>query len=122
MAPTNWRVGVGLSSNLDIVVRLDLNLLVHVGLCFDLLVDAGFDGRVELGVGYRTFIGIDTGDRGNMGGPGLGVDNRSDNGDVVAGLLGDLLAVVVALAVAVSMLGGLAHGHHLEVTSTFLGW
>merc|ERR1719331_2522080 len=59
----------------------------------DGLVDTGLDG---LGVGHING-GLDGG----------------DNGDVVAGLLGDLLAVVVSVAVAVSVLGGLAHGHHL---------
>merc|ERR1719400_1402338 len=55
----------------------------------DGLVDTGLDG-----------LGVGDGDNGL---------NDGDNGDVVASLLGDLLAVVVAVAV----LGGLAHGHHL---------
>ena len=59
----------------------------------DGLVDAGLDG---LGVGH-----VHSGLHGG------------DNGHVVAGLLGDLLAVVVAVAVAVAVLGGLAHSHHL---------
>ena len=50
---------------------------------------------------------------------GLGVDNlngglnRGDDGDVVASLLGDLLAVVVAVSVSVTVLGRLANGDHL---------
>jgi hypothetical protein len=71
----------------------------------DGFVDTGLDG-----------LGVRDGD--------LGLDN-GDNGDVVAGLLGDLLAVVVAISVSgisrslavvsvsVSVLGGLADSHHL---------
>ena len=52
---------------------------------------------------------------------GLGVGNGDsrldggDDGDVVASLLGDLLAVVVAVAVISVSGGGLAHSHHLDV-------
>jgi len=48
--------------------------------------------------------------------------NNSDNGDIVAGLLGDLLAVVVTISVtsissmAISVLGRLADCHHLGLT------
>ena len=60
----------------------------------DGLVDAGLDG-----------LGVGDGDG--------GVDN-GDHGEVVASLLGDLLAVVVAVsAIAISVVGsGLAHSHH----------
>jgi hypothetical protein len=53
---------------------------------------------------------------------GLWVDNinsrlhNSQNRDVIASLLGDLLAVVVAIAVVSVSWGWLAHGHHLGVT------
>lgn len=53
---------------------------------------------------------------------GLRVDNldggvnRGDNGDVEAGLLGNLLAVVVSISLSVSVLGRLAHGDHLGNT------
>jgi len=53
---------------------------------------------------------------------GLGVDNinswlhNSQDGDIVASLLGNLLAVVVAIAVVSISWGGLADSHHLGVT------
>ena len=59
------------------------------------LLDTSLDG---LGVGDLHVLDID-----------------GDNGDVVAGLLGDLLAVVVAVLVVAVAGGGLAHGHHLGV-------
>merc|ERR1719422_1329524 len=58
----------------------------------DGLVDAGLDG-----------LGVD-----NLG---LGLDN-GDHGGVVASLLGDLLAVVVAVAAISVSVSGLTHGHH----------
>jgi len=42
--------------------------------------------------------------------------NRGDNRDIVASLLGDLLAVVVSIAVVSVSWGWLADGHHLGVT------
>jgi len=42
--------------------------------------------------------------------------HRGDNGDIVASLLGNLLAVVVAIAVVSISWGGLADSHHLGVT------
>jgi len=53
---------------------------------------------------------------------GLGVDNidswlhNGQDGDIVASLLGNLLAVVVAIAVVSISWGGLADSHHLGVT------
>ena len=74
------------------------------------------DGFVDAGLDW---LGVRDGD--------LGLDN-GDNGDVVASLLGDLLAVVVgwgvsvsgisgplAMMMSVSVLGGLADSHHLGV-------
>jgi len=72
------------------------------------------------------FREILTGDSGKADGlvdtglDGLGVGDINsrldggDNGNVVAGLLGDLLAVVVAVSVSISSISGrLADGHHL---------
>jgi len=42
--------------------------------------------------------------------------NRGDNWDIVASLLGNLLAVVVTIAVVAVARGGLADSHHLGVT------
>ena len=39
--------------------------------------------------------------------------NNGEDGNVVASLLGDLLAVVVAITVTVSVGSGLAHSNHL---------
>ena len=73
------------------------------------------DGFVDAGLDW---LGVRDGD--------LGLHN-GDNGDVVASLLGNLLAVVVACAISVSgisgslavmsisVLGGLADSHHLDV-------
>merc|ERR1712106_618207 len=47
--------------------------------------------------------------------------NRGDNGDIVASLLGNLFAIVVAIAVVSISWGGLADSHHLSVT-LFLIW
>jgi len=73
----------------------------------DWFVDTGLDG-----------LGVGDGD--------WGVDN-SDNGDIVASLLGDLLAVVVSVSVsvasisamAITILGRLTDSHHLGLA--FLG-
>merc|ERR1719384_2556571 len=55
----------------------------------------------------------------NLLGPGVGDSdgglNGGDDGDIVASLLGDLLAVVVAVAVISISGSGLAHGHHLDI-------
>jgi len=67
----------------------------------DGLVDTGLDG---LGVGNSD---------GGVGG--------GDDGAVVASLLGDLLAVVVAVAVVAVSGGWLAHGHHLGVADPLEG-
>jgi len=67
----------------------------------DGLVDTGLDG---LGVGNSD---------GGVGG--------GDDGAVVASLLGDLLAVVVAVAVVSVSRGWLAHGHHLGVADPLEG-
>jgi len=51
--------------------------------------------------------------------------NNSDNGDIVASLLGDLLAVVVSismsLSMAISVLGRLTDGHHLCLALLYEG-
>jgi len=58
---------------------------------------------------------------------GLGVDNlhsrlhNSEDRDIVASLLGNLLAVVVAVAVVAVARGGLADCHHLGVTLLLKG-
>ena len=39
--------------------------------------------------------------------------NNGEDGNVVASLLGDLLAVVVAITVTISVGSGLAHSNHL---------
>jgi len=62
------------------------------------------DGFVDAGLDW---LGVRDGD--------LGLDN-GDNGDVVASLLGDLLAVVVSVAVISVSWGWLADGNHLGVT------
>ena len=93
----------------------------------DALVHGLSDG-LNLGDGDAFLLGeVLTADSGQADGlvhaglDGLGVDNldlRLDNGDhggVVASLLGDLLAVVVAIAVISISGGGLAHSHHLDV-------
>ena len=67
----------------------------------DGLVDTGLDG-----------LGVGNGDGGVGGG---------DDGAVVASLLGDLLAVVVAVAVVAVSWGWLAHGHHLGVADPLEG-
>jgi hypothetical protein len=73
------------------------------------------DGFVDTGLDW---LGVRDGD--------LGLDN-GDNGYIVTSLLGDLLAVVVAISVSsisgslavvsmsVSVLGGLADSHHLDI-------
>jgi hypothetical protein len=73
------------------------------------------DGFVDTGLDW---LGVRDGD--------LGLDN-GNNGYIVGGLLGDLLAVVVAISVSgisgslamvsmsVSVLGGLADSHHLDI-------
>ena len=75
------------------------------------------DGFVDTGLNW---LGVRDGD--------LGLDN-GDNGYIVGGLLGDLLAVVVAISVSgisgslamvsmsVSVLGGLADSHHLDINN-----
>ena len=68
---------------------------------------AGDDGEVD-GLVDADLLGLGVGN-------GDGGLNRGDDGDVVASLLGDLLAVVVAVAVVSVSGGGLAHGHHLDV-------
>jgi len=47
--------------------------------------------------------------------------NRGNNGDIVASLLGNLLAIVVAIAVVSISWGGLADSHHLGVTFLLKG-
>ena len=83
---------------------LDLGLGNALLLNKDLAADAGEgDGLVDAGL------------------DGLGVANanldvtRGDNGDVVGGLLLDLLAVLVAVLLVTMTVAGLAHGHHLGV-------
>ena len=68
---------------------------------------AGDDGEVD-GLVDADLLGLGVGN-------GDGGLNNGDDGDVVASLLGDLLAVVVAVAVVSVSGGGLAHGHHLDV-------
>jgi len=61
---------------------------------------------------------VDAGlDRLGVGDSHLGLYN-SHNGDIVTSLLGDLLAVVlpVSVSVTISVLGRLAHSHHLGFT------
>ena len=68
---------------------------------------AGDDGQVNGLVDADLLgLGVGNGDSGLDGG---------DDGDVVASLLGDLLAVVVSVAVISVSGGGLAHSHHLDV-------
>merc|ERR1719384_2431360 len=68
---------------------------------------AGDDGQVN-GLVDTNLLGLGVGDSDG----GL---NGGDDGDIVASLLGDLLAVVVAVAVISISGSGLAHGHHLDI-------
>merc|ERR1719384_586125 len=68
---------------------------------------AGDDGQVN-GLVDANLLGLGVGDSDG----GL---NGGDDGDIVASLLGDLLAVVVAVAVISISGSGLAHGHHLDI-------
>jgi len=95
-------LGDALVNSLNIILNLgdgDALLSAEV-LAADLdqadgLVDAGLDG-----------LGVGNSDGGLDGG---------DHGGVVAGLLGDLLAVVVSVAVVSVSWGWLADSHHLDV-------
>ena len=94
----------------------------------------GLHGVLDLG-DHDALVGLDVlaGDDGQVNGlldaslDGLGVGHGhgglvdSDHGGVVASLLGDLLAVVVAVAVVAVAGGGLAHGHHLDITDLLEG-
>ena len=99
----------------------------------DALLDDG-DVILDLGDGDALVLGqVLAGDPGqgdglvNTGLDGLGVGNGDggvgggDDGAVVASLLGDLLAVVVTVAVVSVSRGWLADGHHLGVADPLEG-
>ena len=108
-------------------------LAVRGGELGDALLDGG-DVLLDLGDGDTLLLGqILTGDSGQVDGlldaslDGLGVGDSdgwvglSHDGAVVAGLLSDLLAVVVAVAVVTISRGGLADSHHLGVADPLEG-
>ena len=108
-------------------------LAVRGGKLGDALLDGG-DVLLDLGDGDTLLLGqILTGDSGQVDGlldaslDGLGVGDSdgwvglSHDGAVVAGLLSDLLAVVVAVAVVTISRGGLADSHHLGVADPLEG-
>ena len=112
--------------NTDLLGEGQLNGLAGGGSQLGDALLEGLGDILNLGDGDALLLGqILAGDSGEGDGlvdtglDGLGVDNlngglnRGDDGDVVASLLGDLLAVVVAVSVSVAVLGGLADGDHL---------
>ncbi len=114
--------------NTDLLGEGQLNGLAGGGSQLGDALLEGLGDILNLGDGDALLLGqILAGDSGEGNGlvdtglDGLGVDNlngglnRGDDGNVVASLLGDLLAVVVAVAaISVAVVGsGLAHGDHL---------
>ena len=123
-----WVVGVAVDElNADLLGQGQLDLLaVWSGKLSDALLD-GFGGVLDLWDGDALVLSdVFAADAGQQDGfvdaglDGLGVSDGDVNvdggndGHVVLGLLGDFVAVVVAVG-SVSVAGGLADGHHLDV-------
>ena len=112
--------------NTDLLGEGKFNSLAGRGIKTSHTLLNGLGDILNLGDGDALLLGevlaADSGEADGLvhtGLDGLGVDNlnlgldRGDNGNIVASLLGDLVAEVVTVTMTVSVLGRLADGNHL---------
>jgi len=113
----------------DLLGKSELNILAGRGSKLSDALLKGLGDLLDLRDGdallLREVLTADSGEGDGLvdtGLDGFGVDNlhsrlhNSEDRDIVASLLGNLLAVVVAIAVVAVARGGLADSHHLGVT------